>query len=110
MQRIDSALFANGAKFYVAQLTISIEEIESVWGPADTSEDDLAEWLTFTFELQSGTKVALVREMHNAPHPGYILTAIGGDAPRDVVSQFLTEAGLDFGVVSHRGFDEGGRS
>ncbi|MBP2404731.1 hypothetical protein [Streptomyces syringium] len=89
----------------MAQLDITTEYAESLWGEHELSTDDLGPWLTFAFTLEDGTLAALVREVHNAPNPGYILTVIGPKESRDALTEFLTESGLSPERVLHEGFD-----
>jgi hypothetical protein len=89
----------------VAQLDLSTEVIESRWGPHEVTSDDLGPWLTFAFVMDDGTKTALVREVENAPHPGYILTAVSQEEPEDALSSFLAEARLPDTCVLHRSSD-----
>jgi hypothetical protein len=55
--------------------------------------------------MDDGTKTALVREVENAPHPGYILTAISQEEPEDALASFLSESGLPDSCVLHRSSD-----
>ncbi|MGY0056223.1 hypothetical protein ACWY4P_06650 [Streptomyces sp. LZ34] len=105
MRRIDAADFHGSPQAYVAQLDVTTESLESRWGAHEVTQDDLGDWLTFAFTLDSGTLAALVREVQNAPHPGYILTAIGDADPRAVLSAFLAESGLSADSVTHKSFD-----
>ncbi|MDW6064824.1 hypothetical protein SAZ11_51580 [Streptomyces sp. FXJ1.4098] len=104
MRRIDAEAFQGSPQAYVAQLDVTTEGLESRWGPHELTRDDLGDWFTFAFALDSGTLVALVREVEHAPHPGYILTAIGGEDPRAVLTEFLAESGLSADRVTHQGF------
>ncbi|MEV6751779.1 hypothetical protein [Streptomyces sp. NPDC051214] len=63
--------------------------------------DDLGPWLTFSFSLEDGTLAALVREVENAPHPGYILTAISDRPSSQILERFISEAGIDSESVLH---------
>ncbi|MEW2575968.1 hypothetical protein [Streptomyces syringium] len=105
MRRIKASSFHGNPQKYVAQLDITTEYAESLWGTHELSADDLGPWLTFAFTLQDGTLAALVREVHNAPNTGYILTAIGYKESRDVLAEFLAESGLTSEHVLHEGFD-----
>lgn len=105
MRRIGAADFQGSPQAYVAQLDVMTESLESRWGPHELTRDDLGDWFTFAFALDSGTLAALVREVEQAPHPGYILTTIGGADPRVVLTEFLAESGLSTDSVTHQGFD-----
>ncbi|MHA7959994.1 hypothetical protein ACX9I7_19785 [Streptomyces sp. L500] len=105
MRRIDADAFCGSPQGYVAQIDIDTERAELLWGAGETSWDDLGPWFTFAFVLESGTLVALVREIENAPCPGYILTAIGDKGKRDVLVEFLGEADLTMSQVLHQGFE-----
>ncbi|MEU1790593.1 hypothetical protein ABZ553_32915 [Streptomyces sparsogenes] len=105
MRRIDAAEFHGSPQAYVAQLEVTTESLEARWGPHELTRDDLGDWFTFAFALDSGALAALVREAEHAPHPGYILTAIGGEHPRAVLTEFLAESGLSADRVLHEGFD-----
>ncbi|MFM9369798.1 hypothetical protein [Streptomyces sp. Da 82-17] len=101
MERIPVVRFCGSPQKYVAQLDVTTEVLASRWGEPDITADDLGPWLTFPFALRDGTLAALVREVENAPHPGYILTAIGRGSPRDVLAAFLREHGLAEDTVLH---------
>lgn len=101
-RRIPAADFCGSPQAYVAQLEVTTEVLESLWGSPDITRDDLGEWITFAFALPSGTLAALVREMHNAPSAGYILTAIGHAGPRDILAEFLTASGMTPEHVTHQ--------
>ncbi|MGW2600695.1 hypothetical protein [Streptomyces klenkii] len=89
----------------MAQLDITTEQAERRWGASEITEDDLGPWHTFAFTLKSGTLAALVREVENPPHPGYILTVISESPPRETLEEFLTEADLSEWHVLHKGFE-----
>ncbi|GAA3048578.1 hypothetical protein GCM10020000_31130 [Streptomyces olivoverticillatus] len=74
-------------------------------GPRDISMDDLGPWFTFAFSLDSGFLAALVREVENAPTPGYILTVIGQKELQGILEDFLTESGFAPDRVLRRGFE-----
>ncbi|GAA0334065.1 hypothetical protein [Streptomyces blastmyceticus] len=104
MKRITVPDFHGKPQKYVAQLDIATEQAEAQWGTHELSEDDLGPWLTFAFILSSGTLAALVREVDNAPSPGYILTAIGDRDPGETLAEFLAESGISAERVLHQGF------
>ncbi|WP_234364962.1 hypothetical protein [Streptomyces sp. RTd22] len=83
-------------------MEVTTEELESRWGAHDLTYDDLGEWFTFAFALPSGTLAALVREVHNAPSPGYILAAISQADPCDILAEFLTASGMTPEDVTHQ--------
>lgn len=105
MKRICMVDFQGVPQSYVAQIDLTTEVAESMWGPHETSRDDLGEWISFAFVLSGGALVALVREMDNAPHPGYILTSITELSPRSLLAQFMVESGLSRDAVLHEGFE-----
>ncbi|MGW2331545.1 hypothetical protein ACWC5C_38140 [Streptomyces sp. NPDC001700] len=83
-------------------MAVTAEGLESLRGCADTTRDDLGEWFTFAFALPSGTLAALVREIHNAPSPGYILTAFGHADARGLLAEFITASGMTPEHVTHQ--------
>jgi len=101
-RRIPAAEFCGSPQAYVAQLEVTTGELESLWGLPDSTHDDLGEWFTFALALPSGTLVALVREVHNAPSSGYILTAIGHTDTHSTLAEFLTASGMAREHVTHQ--------
>ncbi|EME98745.1 hypothetical protein [Streptomyces mobaraensis] len=89
----------------MAELGLTTEQLVSRWGREEITHDDLGPWFTFAFALDGGTLAALVREVDNAPSPGYILTAIGRQEPRVTLAEFLAESGLDGDRVLREGFE-----
>ncbi|WFB11368.1 hypothetical protein LRS74_33335 [Streptomyces sp. LX-29] len=102
MRRVEATSFRGSPQQYVAQIRVTTEEVEDRWGPSELTQDDLGEWFTFVFALNGGILAALVRELDNAPAPGYILTAIGGVNLNQVLEDFLAECSLDSERVLHR--------
>ncbi|MBO0652929.1 hypothetical protein J1792_09040 [Streptomyces triculaminicus] len=105
MRRIDASKFRGKPQNYVAELSATTEELEGLWGPNEITWDDLGPWFTFAFALNDGILAALVREVENAPNPGYILTAIGESPLAEILEAFLRESGFDAGRVQRRGFE-----
>lgn len=105
MQRITASEFSGSRQSYIAQLDITTEEIESRWGSAEITWDDLGAWTTFAFTLDNEVLVALVREKENAPTPGYILTAIGSEPPNEILTEFMEEFNIPHSRVVHKGFE-----
>ncbi|AZQ71805.1 hypothetical protein EKH77_11810 [Streptomyces luteoverticillatus] len=105
MERINASDFLGKPQNYIAELDLTTEEIEARWGPHEITMDDLGPWFTFAFSLRSGILAALVREVENAPNPGYILTAIGVKDLSDILEEFLTESGIESNRVTRRGFE-----
>ncbi|RNG24147.1 hypothetical protein EEJ42_17930 [Streptomyces botrytidirepellens] len=97
-----AADFRGSPQVYVAQLEVTTEALESRRGAHDLTHDDLGEWFTFAFTLPGGALAAVVREVHNAPSPGYILTAIGYADPSDILTEFLTASGMTAEHVTHQ--------
>ncbi|MFF4221053.1 hypothetical protein [Streptomyces nondiastaticus] len=105
MERIRVTDFHGKPQNYIAELDVTTDYLESHWGVHDVSMDDLGPWFTFAFALPSGTLAALVREVENAPNPGYILTAIGKNGLPDILEEFLAESGISADRVTRRGFE-----
>ncbi|NSC24733.1 hypothetical protein FM076_27690 [Streptomyces albus subsp. chlorinus] len=110
LERVDAALLRGNV--YVAELDLSTEQAVREWGEPEVTWDDLGPWNTFVFRLADGTLAGLVREVENAPNPGYFLVAANeetgdptGVVPADALAAFLAEAGMDESRVLVRGFD-----
>ncbi|WP_326691620.1 MULTISPECIES: hypothetical protein [unclassified Streptomyces] len=100
MERVDAALLLRVVQ--AAYLDLTTEEAVQRWGDPDITWDDLGPWNTFVFRLADGTLAGLVREVENAPKPGYFLVAGNeqtgnptGVDPADALTAFLAEAGLE---------------
>ncbi|MFI8853113.1 hypothetical protein ACIGW3_23395 [Streptomyces sp. NPDC053499] len=98
VERVDAALLRRNAQ--VAYLDLSTEEAVRRWGEPEVTWDDLGPWNTFVFRLADGTLAGLVREVENAPKPGYFLISDGD--PAEVLPVFLSETDFDEGRVLER--------
>lgn len=98
MERVDASLL--GRAVQVAYLDLDTEEAARRWGEPEITWDDLGPWNTFVCRLADGTLAGLVREVENAPKPGYFLIADGD--PAEVLPAFLSEAGFDEARVLER--------
>ncbi|MBO8192257.1 hypothetical protein ITI46_11350 [Streptomyces oryzae] len=107
MERVDASLLRRNVQ--VAYLDLSTEEAIRRWGEPEVTWDDLGPWNTFVFRLADGTLAGLVREVENAPKPGYILVAANeetstpaGIDTAEALAAFLSEADFDEGRVRLR--------
>ncbi|MGP3973689.1 hypothetical protein ACTWQF_06515 [Streptomyces sp. 8N114] len=97
MKRVDASLLHRNVQ--VAYLDLDTEEATRRWGDPEITWDDLGPWNTFVFRLANGTLAGLVREVENAPKPGYFLLASNeqtgtpeGIETTDALAAFLREA------------------
>jgi hypothetical protein len=110
MERVEASLLRRNVQ--VAYLDLTTEEAVQNWGEPEVTWDDLGPWNTFVFRLQNGVLAGLVREVENAPKPGYFLVASNeetgtpqGVDPENTLLDFLAEAALDRSRVLLRGSD-----
>ncbi|MGP3986022.1 hypothetical protein [Streptomyces sp. 3N207] len=97
MERVDASLLRRNVQ--VAYLDLSTEEAIRRWGEPEITWDDLGPWNTFVFRLADGTLAGLVREVENAPKPGYFLLAGNEESgtpegidTTEALAAFLSEA------------------
>jgi len=107
MERVDASLLRRNVQ--VAYLDLSTEEAVRRWGEPEVTWDDLGPWNTFVFRLADGTLAGLVREVENAPKPGYFLVAANeetgtpaGIDTTEALAAFLSEADFDASRVLER--------
>jgi hypothetical protein len=110
MERVGAALLRRNVQ--AAYLDLTTEEAIRRWGDPEITWDDLGPWNTFVFRLADGTLAGLVREVENAPKPGYFLVAGNeetgyptGVDPAAALTAFLAESGLDESRVLIHGSD-----
>lgn len=103
MDRISVAQLTTRLRF-VAQVNISLEEMEETWGPAEVARDDLCEWFSFAFRLSDDKIAQMIRAVEYPPTPGFILSVSPALENREGVEMVIAELGESWRAVTHSPF------
>ncbi|MFG2424988.1 hypothetical protein ACGFWD_39005 [Streptomyces sp. NPDC048448] len=59
---------------WLVQIDVEHAAIEERWGAAEITEDDFSEYFCFAFSPAEGEAFILLRHMHHAAVPGFVLS------------------------------------
>ena len=86
---------------WLVQVGVEPAALEERWGAPEIAEDDFAEWLCFAFSPAAGEAFLLLRQVHDAPVGGFVLSVTEGLFSREAADRIIRALDISGARITH---------